>query len=137
MAVSARTPRGATAALRRARNIRRCIEARALAKLAGAPLAMRSSRLLARKASARGPPMWKLVIEDDEGKRTVVPLTRDQYSIGRKDGNTIRLTERNVSREHARLYRRNGVASADRPPFVIEDLTSYNGVFINGLRCAP
>ena len=52
--------------------------------------------------------MWKLVIEDDEGKRTVVPLTRDQYSIGRKDGNTIRLTERNVSREHARLYKKNG-----------------------------
>ena len=47
--------------------------------------------------------MWKLVIEDDEGKRTVVPLTRDEYSIGRKEGNTIRLTERNVSREHARL----------------------------------
>jgi pSer/pThr/pTyr-binding forkhead associated (FHA) protein len=80
--------------------------------------------------------MWKLVIEDDEGKRTVVPLTRDQYSIGRKEGNTIRLTERNVSREHARLYRRNGAESGDRPPFVLEDLTSYNGVFINGLRVA-
>src|SRR3974390_2705015 len=45
-----------------------------------------------RKAIASGPPMWKLVIEDDEGKRTVVPLSREQYSIGRKDGNTIRLT---------------------------------------------
>ena len=44
--------------------------------------------------------MWKLVIEDDEGKRTVVPLTRDDYTIGRKEGNTIRLTERNVSRDH-------------------------------------
>ncbi|HEX8794351.1 MAG TPA: FHA domain-containing protein [Polyangiaceae bacterium] len=84
--------------------------------------------------------MWKLVIEDDEGKRTVVPLTREQYSIGRKDGNTIRLTERNVSREHARLYKKaNGVAatpapSPDKPTFVLEDLTSYNGVFVNGLR---
>jgi pSer/pThr/pTyr-binding forkhead associated (FHA) protein len=81
--------------------------------------------------------MWKLVIEDDEGKRTVVPLTREQYSIGRKDGNTIRLTERNVSREHARLYKKtNGAAppTTERPTFVLEDLTSYNGVFVNGLR---
>src|SRR5579872_973005 len=68
--------------------------------------------------------MWKLVIEDDEGNRTVVPLTRDQYSIGRRDGNTIRLTERNVSRDHARLVKKaagaagtngaaNGSAAAD------------------------
>jgi pSer/pThr/pTyr-binding forkhead associated (FHA) protein len=78
--------------------------------------------------------MWKLVIEDDEGKRTIVPLTREQYSIGRKEGNTIRLTERNVSREHARLCKRNGVGPGERPAFVLEDLTSYNGVFINGLR---
>jgi pSer/pThr/pTyr-binding forkhead associated (FHA) protein len=82
--------------------------------------------------------MWKLVIEDDEGKRTVVPLTREQYSIGRKDGNTIRLTERNVSREHARIFKKppNGapVVDADKPSFVLEDLTSYNGVFVNGLR---
>jgi pSer/pThr/pTyr-binding forkhead associated (FHA) protein len=81
--------------------------------------------------------MWKLVIEDDEGKRTLVPLTRDQYSVGRKEGNTIRLTERNVSREHARLFKKPANGSpepADRPTFVLEDLTSYNGVFVNGLR---
>src|SRR5580693_10696474 len=81
--------------------------------------------------------MWKLVIEDDEGKRTVVPLTREQYSVGRKEGNTIRLTERNVSREHARLFKKaaNGTpAPPDKPTFVLEDLTSYNGVFVNGLR---
>jgi pSer/pThr/pTyr-binding forkhead associated (FHA) protein len=83
--------------------------------------------------------MWKLVIEDDEGKRTVVPLTREDYSIGRKEGNTIRLTERNVSREHARL-KRNGAGSngggADHGMYVLEDLTSYNGVYVNGLRVA-
>jgi pSer/pThr/pTyr-binding forkhead associated (FHA) protein len=79
--------------------------------------------------------MWKLVIEDDEGKRTVVPLTREQYSIGRKEGNTIRLTERNVSREHARLFKKNGTPQPEpKPTFVLEDLTSYNGVFVNGLR---
>jgi pSer/pThr/pTyr-binding forkhead associated (FHA) protein len=78
--------------------------------------------------------MWKLVIEDDEGKRTVVPLTRDAYSIGRKEGNTIRLTERNVSREHARLFKRNGPTGPEKATFVLEDLTSYNGVFVNGFR---
>ena len=75
--------------------------------------------------------MWKLVIEDDEGKRTVVPLTRDRYSIGRKEGNTIRLTERNVSRQHARLVRSS---RAGPPSYLLEDLSSYNGVFVNGLR---
>src|SRR6202789_2895906 len=81
--------------------------------------------------------MWKLAIEDDEGKQTVVPLTRDEYTIGRKDGNTIRLTERNVSREHARLYKKNGKGAegaAAPTTVVLEDLTSYNGVFVNGLR---
>src|SRR6185437_14946760 len=84
--------------------------------------------------------MWKLAIEDDEGKQTVVPLTRDEYTIGRKDGNTIRLTERNVSREHARLLKKksasesNGNGENGKSTVVLEDLTSYNGVFVNGLR---
>jgi ABC transport system ATP-binding/permease protein len=84
--------------------------------------------------------MWKLVIEDDEGKRTVVPLTRDEYSIGRKEGNTIRLTERNVSRDHAKLQKANGAPPREGAThslaYVLEDLTSYNGVYVNGMRVA-
>jgi len=82
--------------------------------------------------------MWKLVIEDDEAKRTSVPLTRDDYTIGRKEGNTIRLTERNVSREHAKIHKgANGtpIATPDSP-FLLEDMNSYNGVYVNGLRVA-
>lgn len=71
--------------------------------------------------------MFKLVIADDEGKTTVVPLVRDEVTIGRKEGNTIRLTERNVSRKHAKL-RRVGAS------FVISDLKSYNGTRVNGRR---
>ncbi len=71
--------------------------------------------------------MYKLVIQDDEGKTTVVPLIRDELTIGRKEGNTIRLTERNVSRRHARLIRQNG-------SITIEDLESYNGIRVNGSR---
>ncbi len=69
----------------------------------------------------------KLIIEDDDGRKTVVPFARDEISIGRVDGNTIRLTERNVSRRHARLMR------AKKNVF-IEDLGSYNGVKVNGDR---
>ncbi len=71
--------------------------------------------------------MYKLVISDDEGHATVVPLLRDEITIGRQQGNTIRLTERNVSRSHARLLKRNG-------SYVVEDLGSYNGVTVNGER---
>src|SRR6516165_6209435 len=73
--------------------------------------------------------MYKLIIQDDEGKTTVVPLIRDEITIGRKEGNTIRLTERNVSRRHAKLLKQNGSV-------FIEDLTSYNGIKVNGDRIA-
>ncbi|MBX7097816.1 MAG: FHA domain-containing protein [Myxococcaceae bacterium] len=71
--------------------------------------------------------MLKLIIEDDEGRKTVVPFVRDEITIGRQEGNTIRLTERNVSRRHARLLRQNGHV-------LVEDLGSYNGIRINGDR---
>ena len=73
--------------------------------------------------------MFKLTIEDDEGKTTVVPLARDEITIGRLEGNTIRLTERNVSRRHARLVRQNGA-------LYIEDLASFTGVRVNGAKIA-
>lgn len=69
----------------------------------------------------------KLIIEDDEGKTTIYPLADDDVSIGRREGNTIRLMERNVSRRHARLFRMNGNV-------FVEDLDSYNGVRVNGER---
>lgn len=73
--------------------------------------------------------MFQLVIEDDEGRKTVVPLVRSEISIGRQDGNTIRLTERNVSRRHARIMR-----ESDR--CYVEDSSRYgtrkNGRKISG-----
>ena len=71
--------------------------------------------------------MLKLIIEDDEGRKTVVPFVRDEITIGRQEGNTIRLTERNVSRRHARLLRHSGAVK-------IEDLGSSNGIRVNGDR---
>src|SRR5690349_21531871 len=69
----------------------------------------------------------KLIIEDDEGRKTVVPLLRDEITIGRQEGNVVKLSERNVSRRHARLKKDNG-------SLVLEDLGSYNGVRVNGER---
>jgi pSer/pThr/pTyr-binding forkhead associated (FHA) protein len=71
----------------------------------------------------------KVIIEDCEGRVTVVPVVRGEITIGRQAGNTIRLTDRNVSRRHARLFCENGA-------LLIEDLGSYNGVRLNGERIA-
>ncbi len=76
--------------------------------------------------------MYKLVIADDEGKTTVVPLVRDEITIGRKEGNTIRLTDRNVSRRHAKL--RKVAQNGSGEGYLVEDLKSYNGVKVNGRR---
>jgi pSer/pThr/pTyr-binding forkhead associated (FHA) protein len=69
----------------------------------------------------------RLVISDNEGAMAVVPLVREEITIGRKEGNTIRLTERNISRQHCRIQRVNG-------SYLIHDLGSYNGVLVNGQR---
>ncbi len=73
--------------------------------------------------------MWKLTIQDDQGNETLVHLVRDDYTIGRSEENAVRLTERNVSRKHARIALANG-------GWHLHDLTSYNGCYVNGARVA-
>jgi pSer/pThr/pTyr-binding forkhead associated (FHA) protein/tetrahydromethanopterin S-methyltransferase subunit G len=73
--------------------------------------------------------MWKLTIEDDEGKQTSLPLAHEEYGLGRADSNAIRLTDRNVSRTHA-LLKKNGQG------WFLQDLSSYNGTYVNGTRVA-
>jgi pSer/pThr/pTyr-binding forkhead associated (FHA) protein/tetratricopeptide (TPR) repeat protein len=68
----------------------------------------------------------KLLIKDDSGKTTAVNMARDEITIGRKDGNTIRLTEKNVSRTHARFLKKG-------EEIHVEDLSRY-GVRVNGER---
>lgn len=67
--------------------------------------------------------MWRLCLEDDQQNRTVVNLVRQSYSIGRAEDNAIRLTERNVSRRHARLER-------SEDGWVLTDLNSETGCFV-------
>ena len=71
--------------------------------------------------------MWKLTIEDDEGQQTSLSLAVDEYRLGRAESNTIRLTDRNVSRNHA-ILKKNGQA------WLVRDLQSYNGTYVNGVR---
>lgn len=73
--------------------------------------------------------MLRLVISDDKGAKTIVPLVRDEITIGRAENNTIRLTERNVSRSHAQVRVENGIC-------VVKDVGSYCGVTVNGASVA-
>lgn len=69
----------------------------------------------------------KLIIEDDEGRRTVVPIFRDELLVGRAEGSAVRLTAKDVSRRHAKVVRRDG-------RMYVEDLDSFTGVRVNGDR---
>ena len=73
--------------------------------------------------------MYRVEIQDDEGNRSLIPVTRPEISIGRKDGNVIRLTDRNVSRSHAMLI-------TGPEGLTIEDLSSYTGTHLNGRKVA-
>ncbi|VYU59999.1 FHA domain-containing protein [Clostridium tertium] len=56
-----------------------------------------------------------------------VLLLNDRLTIGRKEGNNIRLTDQYVSGNHAKIIVKNNEIE-------IEDLNSTNGVFINDAK---
>lgn len=66
-------------------------------------------------------------VPDCDLKRGSVVPVRSEITIGRKDENSIVLSDRHVSGDHARLFIKNEV-------LFIEDLKSTNGTFINGTR---
>lgn len=57
----------------------------------------------------------------------MVPLTGDEVIVGRDGSCDLVLIDESVSRRHARLYR-------DGECFVIQDLESCNGVYVNGVK---
>jgi predicted component of type VI protein secretion system len=70
----------------------------------------------------------KLVVEDEAGTRSIVPFAEDAIVVGRgAEGVTFRLTDRNVSRRHARFVRQSGSV-------FVEDLGSLVGTRVNGER---
>ena len=58
---------------------------------------------------------------------TTIPIVEAEYLIGRHSDNGIRLTDAGVSSFHARIFR-------GPDGYVIEDLKSRNGVWLNGVR---
>jgi hypothetical protein len=54
-------------------------------------------------------------------------LTEDNALIGREDQCDIRLLDQSISRKHARIIFQN-------EEFIIEDLDSTNGTYVNGIR---
>ncbi|HET8645537.1 MAG TPA: DUF4388 domain-containing protein [Vicinamibacteria bacterium] len=62
-----------------------------------------------------------------DGRETSFPLTGDTYTLGRHKNNDISVSDPKVSSFHARI---------DRSPegFVLVDLGSRNGTFVNGQR---
>ncbi|NWF64129.1 MAG: FHA domain-containing protein [Chloroflexi bacterium] len=57
------------------------------------------------------------------------PLEGEQLTIGRDSTNGVAINDAEVSRKHARLMFQGG-------KFVLEDLGSTNGTFVNGQRLA-
>jgi hypothetical protein len=76
--------------------------------------------------NARSVTVSRLVLVEN-GRETSFPLTRDTCTLGRHKNNDIVITDPKVSSFHARL---------DRTPdgFVLVDLKSRNGSFVNGHR---
>ena len=70
------------------------------------------------------PTIARLTVERDG---TVIPLTEPEYLIGRHRENTIQLNDLGISGFHARIYR-------GPEGYVLEDMKSRNGTWINGER---
>lgn len=73
------------------------------------------------------PTVAQLTVQGGDAAGTVIPLTDPEYLIGRHRDNDIRFNDLGVSGFHARIYR-----GADG--YVVEDLKSRNGVWVNGTR---
>jgi len=72
-----------------------------------------------------------LLIVTPEGETRRVPLAgKSSLTIGRTEGNDLRLTDPNVSRHHARI-------DFDGQNFTVVDLNSTNGTFLGESRLLP
>lgn len=76
---------------------------------------------------ADGESMFQIVVHDRDGRRTVHAFDQERVTIGRGADNDVVLADASVSKAHAALER-------DGEQFVIRDLGSTNGVFVDGER---
>jgi predicted component of type VI protein secretion system len=70
---------------------------------------------------------FQLVMRSGPTPGVTFPLEGDQLTIGRDSTNGVAINDAEVSRRHARLSFQGG-------KYVLEDLGSTNGTFVNGQR---
>jgi hypothetical protein len=70
---------------------------------------------------------FKLTIRQGPKPNQVFDLDKDVISLGREAGNDLVIEDPQVSRRHARLTRQGN-------SYLLEDLGSTNGTFVNGSR---
>jgi hypothetical protein len=78
-------------------------------------------------ADVTAPVVAQLTFANGVAVGTVIPLTENEYRIGRQRDNEIQLGDLGVSGHHARIYR-------GPDAYVVEDLKSRNGTWLNGVR---
>ncbi len=73
--------------------------------------------------------MFSVIIHEKGGQPRHQEFTQDQLTIGRVQGNNIILPKQNVSKRHSRIVVKDG-------KFIIVDLKSTNGTYVNGRKIA-
>jgi hypothetical protein len=70
---------------------------------------------------------FKLSVRQGPRPNLIFDLDQDSYTIGREAGNEIVIEDPQVSRRHATLTRQG-------PTYLLEDIGSTNGTYVNGKR---
>jgi hypothetical protein len=78
-------------------------------------------------ADVVAPIVAQLTFASGESAGTVIPLTENECRIGRQRDNDIQLGDLGISGHHARIYR-------GPDAYIVEDLKSRNGTWLNGVR---
>ena len=71
--------------------------------------------------------MFAIVITEKGGEQRRISFNKAEITIGRVQGNDIVLPKGNVSKRHARIVLKDG-------KFIIVDLKSTNGTYLNGRK---
>jgi pSer/pThr/pTyr-binding forkhead associated (FHA) protein len=72
-------------------------------------------------------PLFKLTMRQGPRPDQVFELFKDVHTVGREAGNDIIINDPQVSRHHARMTLQGNA-------YILEDLGSTNGTFVNGRR---
>jgi sigma-B regulation protein RsbU (phosphoserine phosphatase) len=74
--------------------------------------------------------MLKIYVVDGTEEIQSFEFRKDTIHIGRSSDNDIKMKDEYVSRRHLKVFKREG-------KYFLQDLSSSNGTFVNGLQVAP